>query len=94
MWCDVMEGGDSGEYSHGVLKSMMNDKCHIVTSFSFVGNYLHTWMVTFVCGQYASFVGGMHHLHVICVICGHHHHWGVRGGCFWVGMLMSVGSCV
>jgi len=30
----VMEGGDTGGYSHGVLKSMTNDKCH--SSFHFV----------------------------------------------------------
>jgi len=41
----VMEGGDTGGYSHGVLKSMMNDECR--SSFGFV----------FVPGQSLSSVG-------------------------------------
>jgi len=34
VWCGVMEGGDTGGYSHGVLKSMTNDEC--CSSFCFV----------------------------------------------------------
>ena len=45
MWCGVMEGGDTGGYSHGVLKSMTNDECR--SSFGFV----------FVPGRLLSSVG-------------------------------------
>ena len=43
VWCDG--GGDTGGYSHGVLKSMMNDEC--CSSFGFV----------FICGWPLSSVG-------------------------------------
>jgi len=45
VWCGVMEGGDTGGYSHGVLKSMTNDEC--CSSFCFV----------FICGWSLSSVG-------------------------------------
>jgi len=44
-WCGVMEGGDTGGYSHGVLKSMTNNECR--SSFHFV----------FVCRRSLSSVG-------------------------------------
>ena len=55
-----MEGGDTGGYSHGVLKSMTNDKCHssfgfifipgrsllsVGASFPYVGSHFCTWAV-------------------------------------------------
>ena len=56
----MMEGGDTGGYSHGVLKSMMNNECHpsfgfifvpgrslssVGTSFLYAGSHFHTWAV-------------------------------------------------
>ena len=32
----MMEGGDTGGYSHGVLKSMTNDECRSLFGFIFV----------------------------------------------------------
>jgi len=57
-----MEGGDTGGYSHGVLKSMMNDECrssfHFVficrrslssvgMLFPYVGGHFRMWVVVF-----------------------------------------------
>jgi len=36
VWCGVMEGGDTGGYSHGVLKSMTNDECCSLFGLVFV----------------------------------------------------------
>jgi len=59
----VMEGGDTGGYSHGVLKSMTNDECHssfgfvfiprqslssVGTSFLYAGGRFRMWVVVFV----------------------------------------------
>ena len=48
-----MEGGDTGGYSHGVLKSMTNNECH--SSFGFI----------FVCGQSFLNVGIRFHMWVV-----------------------------
>jgi len=68
-----MEGGDTGGYSHGVLKSMRNDECRssfcfvfvcgqsllsVGTSFPYVGSRFRTWVVIFVCGQLSHGGGG------------------------------------
>jgi len=69
----VMEGGDTGGYSHGVLKSMMDDECH--SSFGFIyipgqsllsvgalflyaGGHFQTWVVVFVRRQLLRGGGG------------------------------------
>jgi len=69
----VMEGGDTGGYSHGVLKSMTNDKCcslfHFIfipgqllssvgMSFPYLGSCFQTWAVVFICGQLLPGGGG------------------------------------
>jgi len=68
-----MEGGDTGGYSHGVLKSMMNDECRssfrfvficgqslssVGTSFPYAGGRFRTWAVIFVHGQLSHGGGG------------------------------------
>jgi len=68
-----MEGGDTGGYSHGVLKSMMNDECrssfHFVfirgrslssvgMLFPYVGSRFRTWAVVFVRGRLSRGGGG------------------------------------
>ena len=69
----MMEGGDTGGYSHGVLKSMMNDECHslfcfvfvprrsllsVGASFPYVGSRFRTWAVIFVHGRLSRGGGG------------------------------------
>jgi len=49
----VMEGGDTGGYSHGVLKSMTNDECH--SSFHFV--FVRGWLLSSV-GASFPYMGG------------------------------------
>jgi len=68
-----MEGGDTGAYSHGVLKSMMNDECrslfHFVfvrgwllssvgASFPYAGSHFRMWAVIFICGWLLCGGGG------------------------------------
>jgi len=68
-----MEGGDTGGYSHGVLKSMMNDKCRSSFCFIFIrgrslssvgmlfpyaGGRFRTWAVIFVRGWLSRGGGG------------------------------------
>jgi len=68
-----MEGGDTGGYSHGVLKSMTNDECHssfgfifvpgqslssVGASFPYVGSHFRTWAVIFICGWLSRGGGG------------------------------------
>jgi len=69
----VMEGGDTGGYSHGVLKSMTNDECcssfHFVflprrslssvgMSFPYMGGHFRTWAVVFIRGWLSHGGGG------------------------------------
>jgi len=69
----VMEGGDTGGYSHGVLKSMMNDECRssfrfvfipgqslssVGTLFLYLGSRFQMWAVVFICGQLSPGGGG------------------------------------
>jgi len=69
----VMEGGDTGGYSHGVLKSMTNNKCcssfHFIfvrgrslssvgASFPYTGSRFRTWVVIFIRGQLSHGGGG------------------------------------
>jgi len=69
----VMEGGDTGGYSHGVLKSMMNDECRslfrfvfvqgqsllsVGASFPYTGGHFRMWAIVFVCGQLSHSGGG------------------------------------
>jgi len=68
-----MEGGDTGGYSHGVLKSMTSDKCRssfcfvfvrgrslssVGASFPYVGGHFRMWAVIFVCGRLSCGGGG------------------------------------
>ena len=68
-----MEGGDTGGYSHGVLKSMTNNECRssfcfvfipgqsllsVGMSFPYAGGRFHMWAVIFVCGQLLRGGGG------------------------------------
>jgi len=68
-----MEGGDTGGYSHGVLKSMTNDECrssfHFVfvcgrslssvgASFPYMGSRFRMWVVVFVRGWLSCGGGG------------------------------------
>ena len=68
-----MEGGDTGGYSHGVLKSMTNDKCcssfrfifvrgqllsSVGVSFPYTGGRFRTWALIFVCGRLSCGGGG------------------------------------
>ena len=70
-WCDG--GGRHWWYSHGVLKSMMNDECHssfgfvfipgwsllsVGTSFPYTGGHFRMWAVVFICGQLSHGGGG------------------------------------
>jgi len=81
----VMEGGDTGGYSHGVLKSMTNDEC--CSSFRFV----------FVCGQSLSsvgmlflYMGGHFRMWAVIFVCGWLSRGGGGGGLPW---LVSVFHC-
>jgi len=71
VWCDG--GGDTGGYSHGVLKSMTNDECHssfhfvfirrqslssVGVSFPYAGSHFQTWVVVFIRGQLLHGGGG------------------------------------
>ena len=62
----MMEGGDTGGYSHGVLKSMTNDECRSLFGFVFIpgqslssvgalfpytGSRFRMWAVIFICGR-------------------------------------------
>ena len=73
VWCGVMEGGDTGGYSHGVLKSMTNDECHssfrfifvrrqslssVGTSFPYMGGHFRIWAVIFIHGWLLRGGGG------------------------------------
>ena len=63
----MMEGGDTGGYSHGVLKSMTNDECRSSfgfificgQSFSNVGVHFHTWVVVVWWWWWQSAVAGV-----------------------------------
>ena len=69
----MMEGGDTGWYSHGVLKSMMNDECcssfgfifipgrslsSVGTSFPYAGSHFRMWVVVFIRGWLLRGGGG------------------------------------
>ena len=69
-----MEGGDTGGYSHGVLKSMTNDECRssfcfvfvcgqllssVGTSFLYAGGCFHTWVVVTWWWWWQSAVAGL-----------------------------------
>jgi len=68
-----MEGGDTGGCSHGVLKSVMNDKCpssfrfifipgrslsSVGTSFLYAGSHFRTWAVILIHGWLSRGGGG------------------------------------
>ena len=55
-----MEGGDTGEYSHGVLKSMMNNECHSSFGFIFIPGWSGSSVGASVSNMGTSFsnVGG------------------------------------
>ena len=68
-----MEGGDTGGYSHGVLKSMTNNECHslfhlvficgsllssVGMSFPYAGGRFQMWVVIFVRGRLSRGGGG------------------------------------
>ena len=69
----MMEGGDTGGYSHVVLKSMMNDECHssfcfvfipgrslssVEASFPYTGSCFQMWALIFECGRLSRGGGG------------------------------------
>jgi len=69
----VMEGGDTGGYSHGVLKSMTNDECRssfrfvfvhgrslssVGASFPYAGSHFRMWAVIFIHGRLSCGGGG------------------------------------
>jgi len=60
-----MEGGDTGGYSHGVLKSMMNDECR--SSFHFI--FVRRWSLSSV-GTLFPYVGGCRVVVVVAVCHG------------------------
>jgi len=79
-----MEGGDTGGYSHGVLKSMMNDECR--SSFCFV----------FIPGQSLSsvgtlfpYVGGRFQMWAVVLIHGRLLHGGGGGGLLWLVLVFG-----
>ena len=86
MWCGVMEEGDTGGYSHGVLKSMTNDECcssfHFVfirrqsllsvgALFPYAGSHFRMWAVIFVHGQLLCGGGGGSLPWPVSVFCCH-----------------------
>jgi len=81
-----MEGGDTGGYSHGVLKSMTNNECHssfgfvfvpgwsllsVGTSFLYAGSCFCMQAVIFICGQLLCGGGGGGLPWLVLVFCCH-----------------------
>ena len=70
----MREGGDTGGYSHGVLKSMMNDECcslfcfvfipgqslsSVGVSFLYAGSHFQMWAVVLIHGWLSRGGGGL-----------------------------------